>query len=52
MPTTVEIACENPDCTLDMMELHYTYEMPSDVGVDAFSCPYCGSGSHLRELMV
>jgi len=24
-----------------MFELHYTYDMPDDVGVSDFECPYC-----------
>lgn len=51
MPPTLEVVCENPDCELDMFELHYTYELStSETGVEAFSCPYCGSTSDLREL--
>ena len=36
MPATLEIACENDDCELDMAELHYTYDMPDDVTVTDF----------------
>ena len=51
MPRTLELVCEDDDCTLDMFELHYTYEMPEDTGVGDFACPYCGS-SKLREIDV
>jgi hypothetical protein len=51
MPRTLELVCEDDDCTLDMFELHYTYEMPEDTGVGDFACPYCG-GSKLREIEV
>lgn len=52
MPATLEIKCTNPDCELDMMELHYTYDMPSDVGVEDFVCPYCGDSQFLEEIQV
>jgi len=52
MPTTLEVACENDDCELDMVELHYTYEMPDDVAVSDFQCPYCGETESLREIEV
>ncbi|MFB6205670.1 MAG: hypothetical protein ABEJ05_03960 [Haloglomus sp.] len=42
MPKTLEIQCADPDCDLDMAELHYTYNMPDGTGAEAFSCPYCG----------
>jgi hypothetical protein len=42
MPDTLEVVCTDDDCTLDMFELHYTYDMPDDVGVTEFACPYCG----------
>lgn len=41
MPKTLEVVCENADCALDMFELHYTYQMPKDVDVEDFVCPYC-----------
>ncbi len=50
MPATLEVVCENEDCELDMFELHYTYEMPDDVGVEDFDCPYCGTVEDLREV--
>lgn len=50
MPRTLEVACDDPDCPLDMVELHYSYDMPSDVAVSDFSCPYCGSSERLEEL--
>lgn len=42
MPATLELVCTDDDCELDMFELHYTYDMPDDVGVGDFQCPYCG----------
>jgi hypothetical protein len=48
MPKTLELVCTDGDCTLDMFELHYTYEMPDDTTKEDFACPYCG-GSALRE---
>lgn len=50
MPKTLEVVCRDPDCALDMFELHYTYDMPDETGVEAFSCPYCGGSDHLAEL--
>jgi hypothetical protein len=50
MPATLEIACENDGCELDMAELHYTYDMPDDVTVADFHCPYCGQSDSLREI--
>ena len=52
MPATMEISCENDDCELDMAELHYTYDMPEDVTVDDFQCPYCGQSDTLREIEI
>ncbi|MGN8216994.1 DUF7559 family protein [Halococcus morrhuae DSM 1307] len=50
MPATLEVVCENDDCELDMFEMHYTYDMPDDVGIDAFECPYCTGTDSLREV--
>lgn len=50
MPTTLEIRCTDDACELDMFELHYTYDMPDGTGVEAFQCPYCGSGESLTEV--
>lgn len=52
MPATLEIACENDDCELDMAELHYTYDMSNNVTVDDFQCPSCGQSDNLRETSV
>ena len=41
MPATLEVVCTDDSCELDMFELHYTYDMPDDVGVADFQCPYC-----------
>nr|WP_251331376.1 hypothetical protein [Haloplanus sp. HW8-1] len=43
MPATLEIACENDECELDMAELHYTYDMPADVTIDDFQARTAGS---------
>jgi hypothetical protein len=50
MPRTLEVVCTDEDCELDMFELHYTYDMPPDVGVTDFTCPYCGETSPLEEV--
>ncbi len=44
-----DVACRNADCELDMFEVHHTHEMPDDVGVDDYNCPYCGS-DELEEI--
>lgn len=44
MPPTMEAACTNPDCVLDMVELHYTYELVDATAGD-FRCPCCGERS-------
>jgi aspartate carbamoyltransferase regulatory subunit len=41
MPATLEVKCTNDECEMDMFEMHYTYDMPDDVGVGVFQCPYC-----------
>lgn len=51
MPATMELTCPSDDCELDMVELHFTYDMPEDVGPADFACPYCG-GTALEELIV
>ncbi len=50
MPATLEVVCTRDDCDLDMFNLHYTYDMPDDTGVEAFTCPYCGHADGLEEL--
>jgi hypothetical protein len=50
MPETLEVVCENADCELDMFKLHYTYDMPADVGVADFQCPYCASTKSLEAV--
>lgn len=50
MPTTLEIQCTDDACELDMFELHYTYDMPDDVGVADFACPYCGDTDPLEAI--
>jgi hypothetical protein len=52
MPATLEVKCTNEACELDMAELHYTYDMPDDVGVEDFSCPYCGTSRDLEEIVL
>lgn len=42
MPKTLEVVCADGDCELDMVQLHYTYDMPAGTGAEDFSCPYCG----------
>jgi len=50
MPKTVEVVCTDDGCELDMFEMHYTYDMPDDVGVTDFSCTYCGGTDCLEEI--
>ncbi|GGN85277.1 hypothetical protein GCM10009030_01550 [Haloarcula pellucida] len=50
MPATLEVVCTDDDCTLDMFELHYTYDMPDDTGVGDFTCPYCGEADTLEAV--
>lgn len=50
MPKTLEVVCTDEACELDMFELHYTYDMPGDVGVSDFACPYCGTTESLSEV--
>lgn len=52
MPKTMEVDCTAPDCELDMFELHYTYDMPDETGVEDFSCPYCGHTDSLEVIEV
>ena len=52
MPGTLELVCTDGDCELDMFEMHYTYDMPSDVAVTAFACPYCGGTDPLEEVVL
>ncbi|MFC6960942.1 DUF7559 family protein [Halocatena marina] len=51
MPKTVEAKCTNGECELDMMELHYTYDMSDDTTTDDFVCPYCRSDA-LEEIVL
>jgi len=37
---------------MDMFELHYTYDMPDNVGVEDFVCPYCQGTSCLEAIEV
>ena len=50
MPATLEVVCTDDDCTLDMFELHYTYDMPDDTTVADFTCPYCGESDCLEPV--
>lgn len=50
MPSTLEVTCTDDECTLDMFELHYTYDMPDDTSVEDFSCPYCSGTDCLEEI--
>ncbi len=50
MPATLEVVCEAENCDLDMFQLHYTYDMPDDVGAASFQCPYCGEADSLSEV--
>lgn len=50
MPATLEVRCTDDACEMDMFELHYTYDMPEEVGVADFVCPYCGETDSLEEI--
>ncbi|ADQ68005.1 hypothetical protein Hbor_24470 [Halogeometricum borinquense DSM 11551] len=50
MPATLEVKCTDSDCELDMFEMHYTYDMPDDVGVEDFACPYCRGTDSLEPI--
>jgi aspartate carbamoyltransferase regulatory subunit len=50
MPPTLEVACTNADCALDMFEAHYSYEMVGETNVDDLRCPYCGRTDSLERL--
>lgn len=50
MPRTLEVVCTDESCELDMFELHYTYDMPKEVGVSDFVCPYCEETDSLSEV--
>ncbi len=50
MPATLEVKCTDGDCEMDMFEMHYTYDMPDDVGVNDFQCPYCGETDSLEAI--
>jgi hypothetical protein len=50
MPTTLEVRCTDDACEMDMFEFHYTYDMPEEVGVADFVCPYCGETNPLEEI--
>jgi hypothetical protein len=49
VPPTLELACDAEGCALDMVELHFTYELVG-AGVADFRCPVCGRTDTLREL--
>jgi hypothetical protein len=49
VPPTLELACEAADCELDMVELHFTYELVG-ADVDDFRCPVCNRTETLRRL--
>ena len=49
MPKTLEVVCTADDCELDMFQLHYTYDIPDDIRVSDFGCPYCGRSDELAE---
>ncbi|MFB6114053.1 MAG: hypothetical protein ABEJ58_08130 [Halodesulfurarchaeum sp.] len=52
MPPTMEVRCTNPDCEVDMFELHFTYDVRDDLGVEELACPDCGQTDTLDELEV
>ncbi|MFT4880641.1 MAG: hypothetical protein ACI9CA_002511 [Natronomonas sp.] len=50
MPATLEVVCNDDGCEMDMFELHYTYDMPDNVGVTDFVCPYCQETESLEAV--
>ena len=52
MPGTMEVVCRNEGCELDMLELHFTYDMPDGTSAADFVCPYCEDGESLEALQV
>lgn len=50
MPRTLEVKCADRDCELDMVQLHYTYDMPTGTGAEDFACPYCGGAVEAIEV--
>jgi hypothetical protein len=50
MPATLEVICTDDGCEIDMFELHYTYDMPENVGVEDFVCPYCTETAPLEAI--
>jgi len=52
MPAVVEVLCNADDCEMDMFEMHYTYDMPSDQPLSAFVCPYCERSETLERIEV
>jgi len=49
MPATEEVRCTAEECFLDMFEVHYTYDLPEEHGMEDLSCPVCG-GSALEAI--
>jgi len=52
MPPTQEIECTDEKCFCDMFEVHYTYEVPDEHGVEDLSCPVCEGRDCLRPIEV
>jgi len=50
MPKTEEILCTSENCTLDMFENHYTYDVPDDLSLADLSCPLCGGTDCLERV--
>ena len=50
MPPTEEVVCTDDDCFLDMVELHYTYDVPESHSVEALTCPVCGGRDCLERI--
>ncbi|MFB6297040.1 MAG: hypothetical protein ABEH56_00805 [Salinirussus sp.] len=52
MPAVIEVTCTADDCEIDMFEMHYTYDMPTDTPLSEFACPYCERSESLEEIDV
>lgn len=52
MPQTREIKCSDEQCWVDMMQLHFTYDVPADVDTADFVCPACGGQACLETIEI
>lgn len=50
MPPFIKPGFDYTSNTRSTMNKHYTYDMPEEVGVADFVCPYCGETDPLEEI--